>query len=69
MVSYCLKWRKNLESQNSKVARTKNGRTMLLSKFLVCDKKKSKFIKQQETSGLLISLEIETLLIKMPSTS
>ena len=66
MVSYCLKWRKNLESQNSKVARTKNGRTMLLSKFLVCDKKKSKFIKQQETSGLLISLEIETPLIKMP---
>ena len=66
MVSYCLKWRRNLESQNSKVARTKNGRTMLLSKFLVCDKKKSKFIKQQETSGLLISLEIETPLIKMP---
>ena len=66
MVSYCLKWRKNLESQNSKVARTKNGRTMLLSKFLVCDKKKSKFIKQQETSGLLISLEIETPLIKIP---
>ena len=66
MVSYCLKWRKNLESQNSKVARTKNGRTMLLSKFLVCDKKKSKFIKEQETSGLIISLEIETLLIKMP---
>ena len=46
MVSYCLKWRRNLESQNSKVARTKNGRIMLLSKFLVCDKKKSKFIKQ-----------------------
>ena len=66
MVSYCLKWRRNLESQNSKVARTKNGRTMLFSKFLVCDKKKSKFIKQQETSGLIISLEIETLLIKMP---
>ena len=66
MVSYCLKWRRNLESQNSKVARTKNGRIMLLSKFLVCDKKKSKFIKQQETSGLIISLEIETLLIKMP---
>ena len=66
MVSYCLKWRRNLESQNSKVARTKNGRIMLLSKFLVCDKKKSKFIKQQETSGLLISLEIETPLIKIP---
>ena len=66
MVSYCLKWRRNLESQNWKVARTKNGRIMLLSKFLVCDKKKSKFIKQQETSGLLISLEIETPLIKIP---
>ena len=66
MVSYCLKCRRNLQSQNSKVAGTKNGRIMLLSKFLVCDKKKSKFIKQQETSGLLISLEIETPLIKMP---
>ena len=53
MLSYCLKCRKNTESKNLKVSRTKNGRIMLLSKCAVCDSKKSKFIKQQEASGLL----------------
>ena len=51
MLSYCLKCRKNTESKIPKVAKTKNGRIMLLSKFAVCDSKKSKFIKQQEGSG------------------
>ena len=32
---------------------------MLLSKHRVCDSKKSKFIKQQEASRLLISLGIK----------
>ena len=32
---YCLKCRKNTESKNPKVAKTKNGRIMLLSKFAV----------------------------------
>ena len=32
----------------------KNGRIMLLLKCVVCDGKKSKFIKEQEASGLLI---------------
>ena len=31
MLSPCLKCRKNTESKNPKVARTKNGRIMLLS--------------------------------------
>ena len=39
---------------------------MLLSKYAVCDCKKSKFIKQQEASGLLSSLEIKTPLSKIP---
>ena len=39
---------------------------MLLSKFAVCDSKKSKFIKEQEASRLLSSLQIETLLRKTP---
>ena len=47
MLSYCLKCRKNAESKYLKVARTKNGRIMLLSKYAVCDTKKSKFMKQQ----------------------
>ena len=55
-----MKCRKNTESKNPKVAMTKNGRTMLLSKCAVCDSKKSKFIKQQEASGLLSSLGIKT---------
>ena len=66
MLSYCLKCRKNTESKNPKVARLKNGRIMLLSKSAVCDTKKSKFIKQQEASGLLSSLGIKIPLRKIP---
>ena len=38
---------------------------MLLSKCVMCDSKKSKFIKQQEASGLLSSLEKKTPLNEM----
>ena len=37
---------------------------MLLSKYAFCDSEKSKFIKQQEASGLLSSLRIKTPLSK-----
>ena len=50
MLLYCSKCRKSRESKNPNVARTKNGRTILLSKCTVCDSKKSKFIKEQEAS-------------------
>ena len=41
MLSYCLKCRKNTESKNPKVLRTKiRGIIMLLSKCVVCDGKK-----------------------------
>ena len=39
---------------------------MLLSKCAVLDSKKSKFIKEQGTSGLLSSLGIKTPLNKIP---
>ena len=61
-----MKGRKNTETKNPKVARTKNGRIMLLSKCAVCDSKRSKFIKEQEASGLLSSLVIKTPLSKTP---
>ena len=64
---YCLKCRKNTESKNPKVAKTKNERIMFLSKCAVCDSKKSKFIKEQEASGLLTSLGTRKLLNKIPS--
>ena len=66
MLSYCLKCKKNTESKNPKVGRTKNGRIMLLSKYVVRDSKKSKFVKQQEARGLLSSLGIKTPLSKIP---
>ena len=46
MLSYCLKCRKNTESKNPKVVRTKNRRIMLLSKFSLYNSKKSKFFKE-----------------------
>ena len=65
MVLYCLKCRKNAKSENPKVAKTRNGRIMLLSKFAVWDSKKSKFIKEKDASGLLSSLGIKTPLSKV----
>ena len=44
MLSYCLKYRKNIECRNPKVLKTKNGRIMLLSECPVCDFKRSKFL-------------------------
>ena len=66
MLSYCLKCGKNTESQNPQVIKTKNGRITVLSKCAVCESKKSKFIKEQEASGLLSSLGIKTPLKKIP---
>ena len=56
MPSYCLKCRKNTETKNAKVVKTKNGRIMLLSKFSVCNSKKPKYVKEQEAKGLLNNL-------------
>ena len=48
---------------NPKVKETKNRRTMLSSKCAVCGAEKSKFIKEQETKGLLSNLGIRTSLL------
>ena len=50
---YCLQSRKNTESKNPKVRRTKNENVMFLSKL-------------QEASGLWSSLGIKTPLSKIP---
>ena len=59
-----MKCRKNIGNKNPKVPRTKNGRIMLLSKFVVVDSKKSEFIKEQEAGELFSSLGIKTTLTK-----
>ena len=56
MLSCYLKCRKNTESKNTKVGKTKNGRIMFLSKYVESDSKKSKFFKEQETRRLLSKL-------------
>ena len=66
MLSCCLKCRKNTESKNPKVARSKNQRIMILSNCAECDNKKSKIIKQQEAIIFLSSLGIKTPLSKIP---
>ena len=52
----CLRCRKNTESKNPKVVKTKNGRRILLSKCAVCNSKKYKFIKEQQARGLSSNL-------------
>ena len=65
LLYYCLKCRKNTESKNRNLARTKNGAILLLSKCAVCDSKKSEFINEQEASRLLSSLGIKTTFSKI----
>ena len=66
MLSYCLKCRKNTETKNPKIVRSKYGRIMLLSKCKVSDSKKLKFIKWKKASGFLSTLGIKTPLNKFP---
>ena len=66
MLSYCLKCKNNTERINRRVSKTSNNKTMLLSKCDICGSKKSRFIKEQEASGLLSSLGIKTPLSKIP---
>ena len=58
MKSYCLKCKKDIENINSKISRTSNNRTMILSKCAICRSKKSRFIKNKEAKGLLSNLGI-----------
>ena len=66
MKSCCLKCKKSTENINSKLSKTSNGKTMLLSNCAICNSKKSRFIKKQEAKGLLGNLGIKTPLSKVP---
>ena len=66
MESYCLKCKKYTKNINPQVSSTSNGKLMISSKCAICGRKKSKFIKKQEASGLLSKLGIKTPLSKMP---
>ena len=66
MLTYYLKWKKNTEDLISKVVKTKNDRTMLLSKWAVCSYDKPRFVKEKEAKGILSSLGLEAPLSKIP---
>ena len=61
-----MKCRKNTENIDPKNSSSNNGRGMILSKCAICGSKKSIFIKNQETKGLLSNLGIKTPLNKIP---
>ena len=54
------------ESRNLKFVKTNKGKLLILSKFAVRDREKSRFMKEQESIRLLYGLEIKTTLIKLP---
>ena len=54
------------ESKIPKVLKTSKETIILLSKYVAFVNKKSRFIKKQELSGLLSSLEIKPPLSKIP---
>ena len=56
MKPYCLKYRKNVENLDSTIFKTKNGRLIIKSVCADCRIKKSRFVKEQETKGLLSNL-------------
>ena len=66
MKTYCLVCRKNTESKDAKVIKTKNGRLQMSSHCAICGNKKSRFVKKQEAKGILSSLGIKTTLSKIP---
>ena len=57
---------KNKENVDSKVLKTKNDKTMLSLKCVVCSSKKSRFMKEQEAKGILSSLGLKIPLSKIP---
>ena len=66
MKSYCLKCRKDTENLNPSVSSTSNGKAMILTKYAIYGSKISRFIKNQETKGLLSNLGVRTPLSKVP---
>ena len=64
-----MKCRKNAETKIPKIAKTENGRIILLSKCTVCNSKKSNFLEEKEVRELLSSLGIRTPLSQVPLLS
>ena len=65
MRTYCVKCRRDSESIDPEMVRTKNNRLVIQLKCSVCGIKKSRFVKEREAKDLLSNLGIKTPLIKI----
>ena len=64
--TYCLVCRDYTKSINPKIVRNRQNRLMIQSNCAICCCKKSRFIKEQQTMGILSNLGIKTPLSKIP---
>lgn len=60
------KCKKDAEREDLRFSKTIIGRTTLLTKCLVCDSEKSKYVKAQKANGLSSNLGIKTPLNETP---
>ena len=66
MKTYCVKCRRDTETIDPNIVRTKNNKLVMQSKCSVCGVKKSRFLKEQKAKGLLSNLGIKTPSSKIP---
>ena len=66
MQTYCVSCRKNTETKEARVIKTKIGKLQMRSCCSICENKKIRFVKEQEGKGILSSSGIKTPLSKIP---
>ena len=64
--TYCLVCKKYTENTNLKIVRNTQNRLMVQSNCAICGSKKSRFIKEQKSLGILSNLGIKTPLSQVP---
>ena len=63
--TYCLSYTKFPKNINPRIVRNKHNRSVIQSNCTICNRKKSRFIKEHQASGLLGNLGIKTPLSKV----
>ena len=64
--TYCLSCKKFTKNTDPRIVKSNNVRSMIQSNCTICGSKKSRFIKEQQSKGLLSNLGIKTPLSKVP---
>ena len=69
METYCVSFKEKYFEQKCSVRRARQNKLITVSNCAICGKKKSRFIKNQETGRLLSKLGIITLSNNIPLIS